>query len=45
VLGSGPARAMGSSEKLYDVLGYRDTAITATLVIEADKAPPAAMVK
>ena len=24
VLGSGPARALGSSEKLFDELGYRD---------------------
>jgi methenyltetrahydromethanopterin cyclohydrolase len=45
VLGSGPARAMGSSEKLFDELGYRDTAKTAALVIEADKAPPAALVE
>lgn len=45
VLGSGPARAMGSSEKLFDELGYRDKAKTAALVIEADKAPPAAMVE
>lgn len=45
VLGSGPARAMGSSEKLYEELGYRDEAETAALVIEADKAPPAALVQ
>ena len=40
VLGSGPARAIGSSEKLFEELGYRDEAATATLVIEADRAPP-----
>jgi methenyltetrahydromethanopterin cyclohydrolase len=45
VLGSGPARAMGSSEKLFDELGYHDKAKTAAIVIEADKAPPAAMVE
>lgn len=44
-LGSGPARAMGSSEKLFDELGYRDQADSATIVIEADKAPPAALVE
>jgi methenyltetrahydromethanopterin cyclohydrolase len=45
VLGSGPARAMGSSEKLFDELGYRDKADSAALVIEADKAPPAELVE
>ena len=45
VLGSGPARAIGSSEKLFDELGYRDKSDTATIVIEADKAPPAALVE
>lgn len=44
-LGSGPARAIGSKEPLFDELGYRDKAKTATLVIEADKAPPAAVVE
>ena len=44
-LGSGPARAMGSSEPLFDELGYRDKAKTAALVIEADTAPPAALVE
>lgn len=39
-LGSGPARAIGSSEELYDELGYRDTAENAYIVIEADKLPP-----
>jgi len=45
VLGSGPARAMGSSEKLFEELGYRDKAKSAALVIEADKAPPKALVE
>ncbi len=39
-LGSGPARAMGSSEELYDELGYRDSGDHAYIVIEADKVPP-----
>lgn len=39
-LGSGPARAMGSNEELYEELGYRDKADTACIVIEADKLPP-----
>ena len=45
VLGSGPARAIGSSEKLFDELGYRDEAASAALVIEADRAPPPALVE
>src|SRR6185295_4174642 len=45
VLGSGPARAIGSSEKLFDELGYRDEAASAALVIEADSAPPPALVE
>ncbi len=45
VLGSGPARAMGSSEKLFGELGCRDEAETAAIVIEADKAPPPALVE
>lgn len=39
-LGSGPARAMGSNEELYEELGYRDKSDTACIVIEADKLPP-----
>jgi len=39
-LGSGPARAIGSNEKLYDELGYRDSGDYAYLVIESDKIPP-----
>ena len=45
VLGSGPARALGSPEKLFDELGYRDKADSACLVLEADRAPPAALVE
>jgi methenyltetrahydromethanopterin cyclohydrolase len=45
VLGSGPARAIGSTEKLFEELGYRDKAERATLVLEADRAPPAALVE
>ena len=45
VLGSGPARALGSSEKLFDELGYRDQADSACLVLEADRSPPAALVE
>ena len=45
VLGSGPARAIGSSEKLFEELGYRDRANSGTLVLEADSPPPPALVK
>jgi methenyltetrahydromethanopterin cyclohydrolase len=36
---------MGSSEKLFEELGYRDEADSACLVIEADRAPPEALVE
>ncbi len=39
-LGSGPARAIGSKEPLFDELGYRDKHEQAVLVIEVDKLPP-----
>jgi methenyltetrahydromethanopterin cyclohydrolase len=45
VLGSGPARAIGSSEKLFDEIGYRDEAASAVLVLEADRPPPPALVE
>ncbi len=45
VLGSGPARALGSTEKLFDELGYRDDADSAVLVLEADREPPVALVE
>lgn len=39
-LGSGPARAMGSSEELFEELGYRDPGDCACLVIEVSQMPP-----
>ena len=39
-LGSGPARALGSNEPLFDELGYRDSADSACIVVEVDKVPP-----
>lgn len=39
-LGSGPGRAMGSKEELFDELHYRDRAESACIVIEADVMPP-----
>lgn len=39
-LGSGPARALGSNEPLFDELGYRDKSDTAIMVIEVDHTPP-----
>lgn len=39
-LGSGPGRAMGSKEDLFDELQYRDQADSACIVIEADGMPP-----
>lgn len=39
-LGSGPARALGSNEALYEELNYRDKFAAATLVVEAAESPP-----
>ena len=39
-LGSGPGRAMGSKEPLFEELNYRDKTDTACLVIESDIMPP-----
>lgn len=39
-LGSGPGRAIGSKEPLFEELGYRDKCDSACLVIEVDKLPP-----
>lgn len=39
-LGSGPARALGSREPLFDEIGYRDKADTTCIVLEVDKVPP-----
>lgn len=44
VLGSGPGRAAGSSEPLFDELGYRDRTETACLVLETDTPPPQELV-
>jgi methenyltetrahydromethanopterin cyclohydrolase len=42
-LGSGPGRAAGSREELFEELGYRDRAEKASLVLEVDKQPPDAL--
>ncbi len=39
-LGSGPARAMGSREDLFDELGYRTPPGETVIVLEVDKIPP-----
>ncbi|MFI5013488.1 MAG: methenyltetrahydromethanopterin cyclohydrolase [Hyphomicrobiales bacterium] len=39
-LGSGPARALARTEKLFAELGYADRADRAVLIIESDRAPP-----
>ena len=39
-LGSGPARAMGSKEPLFEELGYRTPAGDTVIVLEVDKLPP-----
>lgn len=44
-LGSGPARAVSRVEDLFKELGYVDRNPETTLVIEGDKAPPAAAIK
>ncbi len=44
-LGSGPARALSRVEELYKELGYVDHHNKGALVIEGDKAPPAAVAK
>ena len=43
-LGSGPARALSRVEDLYKELGYADQSDHTALVIEGDKAPPAAAI-
>lgn len=42
-LGSGPGRAAGSREELFEELGYRDRVEAASLVLEVDKQPPDAL--
>lgn len=39
-LGSGPARAMGSKEPLFDELGWRNPAGETVIVLEVDRVPP-----
>ncbi len=39
-LGSGPARALGSHEPLFEELGYRDASTTGVLVLEVSTVPP-----
>ncbi|MEE9552082.1 MAG: methenyltetrahydromethanopterin cyclohydrolase [Gammaproteobacteria bacterium] len=39
-LGSGPGRALGSKEELFDEMGYRDQANSACIIIESDVLPP-----
>lgn len=39
-LGSGPGRALGSKEELFQELGYEDKAESACLVIETSSIPP-----
>ena len=39
-LGSGPARAMGSKEPLFEELGYRNPAGSTVIVLEVDRVPP-----
>jgi methenyltetrahydromethanopterin cyclohydrolase len=43
-LGSGPARALARGEKLFEELGYADSADRAVLVLESGRAPPAPVV-
>lgn len=44
-LGSGPARAMGSGESLFDEINYHDRFDNTCLVVETHAVPPAALVK
>lgn len=43
-LGSGPARAMGSKEPLFEELGYKNPPGDAVIVLEVDKQPPQAVI-
>jgi methenyltetrahydromethanopterin cyclohydrolase len=43
-LASGPARALAGKEKLFEELAYADMAESATLVLEANRPPPPAVV-
>jgi methenyltetrahydromethanopterin cyclohydrolase len=44
-LASGPGRALARTEPLFESLKYRDTATTATLVLEGARPPPAPIVR
>lgn len=44
-LASGPARALARKEPIYEDLAYRDSAMTATLVIESSRPPPPPVVE
>jgi len=44
-LASGPARALARKEPIFQHLSYRDSATTATLVIESARPPPSAVVQ
>ncbi len=44
-LGSGPGRALGSKEALFDELAYRDRADKTSLVLEVGKVPPSALIE
>jgi methenyltetrahydromethanopterin cyclohydrolase len=44
-LGSGPARALARREPLFESLDYRDTAQSATLVMESGRPPPMPIVE
>lgn len=39
-LGSGPGRAMGSREELFEEIEYHDQADSTSIIIEADELPP-----
>ncbi|MFI5455249.1 MAG: methenyltetrahydromethanopterin cyclohydrolase [Isosphaerales bacterium] len=43
-MGSGPMRAAAGSEAIYDVVGFRETAIAVVGVVETRKPPPPAIV-
>ena len=43
-LGSGPGRAIALREPLFEELGYKDQAATATFVLEVDQLPPIQLV-
>jgi methenyltetrahydromethanopterin cyclohydrolase len=44
-LASGPGRALARKEPLFEILPYRDSATTATLVLESSRPPPAPIVR